>query len=102
MSDALPLVRLVPEVLDVPLPRRTALVPVLPEDGVEDDEPPLRVDAELDEPPLEPDEDEPELPEPEEPLDPLDGGAERTGCCSGYAGAEYDDDAGDEGSRSTA
>lgn len=72
--------RLVPVVL----PRRTALLPLL-EDGLDDDEdPPLRVVAD------EPDDDEPLDEEPElpdeldpEPLDPLDGGADRTGCWSG-------------------
>jgi hypothetical protein len=74
---------------DVPLPRRTALVPLvddvepvreedeLPEEELPDEDEPL------DEEPLE--DDEPEL-EPDEE-DPLDGGAERTGCCSEYEGA---------------
>lgn len=73
-------------VLDVPLPRRTALVPEV----VDDDPDPRDVDEEpLVDEPL--DEDEPELLEPDElePDDPLDGGAERTGCCSEYDGAEY-------------
>ena len=72
----------------VPLPRRTALVPELGDDVLEEDEPP-RVDALLDEPD---EDDEPELLDPEEdddPDDPLDGGAERTGCCSEYEGAVY-------------
>jgi len=70
-------VRLVP----VLLPRRTALVP-LPDEGLDEDvDPPLRVvadDPEEDEPL----DDEPELPDVLDP-DPLDGGAERTGCWSG-------------------
>ena len=66
------------------LPRRTAVVPLLPDEGVDEDvDPPLRVVVPLDELP---DEDEPELPEDDEP-DPLEGGAERTGCCPEYAGA---------------
>jgi hypothetical protein len=83
-----PPVRLVP--LEVPLPRRTALMPVLPDELVVDVDPPPRdvaLEPEDDEP-LEDEEedDEPEL-DPDE-LDPLDGGAERTGCCSEYAGTE--------------
>ena len=77
MSEPPPVERVEADVL---LPRRTAVVPLLPDDGVDDDvEPPLRVV-------VPPDEEEPELPEEDEP-DPLEGGAERTGCCSEYAGA---------------
>jgi hypothetical protein len=71
---------------DVPLPRRTALVPPLGDDGLDDVEPP-RDDEPLDDEPL--DEDEPALePDDEDPDDddPLEGGAERTGCCSEYEG----------------
>ena len=76
--------RLVPV---VPPPRRTALVPVLPPEGVDEvDEPDPRVVAE---PPPEDDDEEPEPPEPDE-LDPLEGGADRTGCCSGDGGGEYE------------
>lgn len=78
-------------VADVPLPRRTALVPV--DVVVVVDEDPLpRVTAELDPPdvddPLEPeDPDEPDEPDvPDEPDDPVDGGADRTGCCAEMGG----------------
>jgi hypothetical protein len=70
----------------VPLPRRTALVPLLDDVVVVVDPPPRDVA-------LEPDEDEPldDDPEPEpDELEPLDGGADRTGCCSEYEGAVYD------------
>ena len=77
MSD--PPVRVDP---DVPLPRRTALVPL-----VEDEDPPRLVELEpdVDEDELDPDDDDPlddDPEEPEEPDEPLDGGADRTGCCS--------------------
>jgi hypothetical protein len=80
-----PPVRLVP--LEVPLPRRTALMPVLPDELVVDVDPPPR-DVALDPDEDDPLEDEPELElEPDE-LEPLDGGADRTGCCSEYDGTE--------------
>ncbi len=95
VSEAPPLVRLVPVVL-LP-PRRTALVPLPPlVDVVDVDEPDPRGDAEVEDPL----DDEPELPEPEE-LDPLVGGADRTGCCSENEGGE-NDGAGDGVSRATA
>ena len=70
---------------DVPLPRRTALTPVLVDGDDVDVDPPPRVVA----PPPD-DVDEPVLPDPEElePVEPLEGGAVRTGCCSEYDGAE--------------
>ena len=80
MSEPPPVERVEADVL---LPRRTAVVPLLPDDGVDEDvEPPLRAVAP-------PEDEEPELPEePEEDEpDPLEGGAERTGCCPEYAGA---------------
>jgi len=61
-------------------------VPLL-EDVVVVDEPPPRVTA------LEPEDEDPpddEPPDELDPDDPLDGGAERTGCCSEYEGAVYD------------
>jgi hypothetical protein len=76
-------------------------VPELPDDGEPIDVAPPRVVA----PP--PDEvEEPELPEPDE-LDPLEGGADLTGCCSEYLGAETlagaeNVGAGDAHSRATA
>ena len=78
MSEPPPVERVEADVL---LPRRTAVVPPPSDDGLDEDEPPLRVVELLDELP---DEEEPELPDE---LDPLEGGAERTGCCSEYAGA---------------
>jgi hypothetical protein len=65
----------------VPPPRRTALVPLDVEVEDVEEEPPPRVVA----PPEEedPDDEEPEEDDPLE-LEPLDGGADRTGCCSEY------------------
>lgn len=65
---------------EVPEPRRIALVPVLPDGDDEVVVPDPRLVAEL--PPDDDDEDEePEVVEPDE-LEPLEGGADRTGCCS--------------------
>jgi hypothetical protein len=62
-------------------------MPVLPDELVVDVDPPPR-DVALDPDEDDPLEDEPELElEPDE-LEPLDGGADRTGCCSEYDGTE--------------
>lgn len=68
--------RLVPV---VPPPRRTALVPLVEDVPDVDEDPPPRDVAELDEPE---DDEDPDEEDPLEELEPLDGGAERTGCCS--------------------